>query len=49
MPGNLEFDTTPFHFRIGDADFYPSYEKITDNTFYVYINDNSLTVTVLYA
>lgn len=49
MPGSLEFDTTAIQFRTSDQDLYPSYEKITDNTFYVYSNDSSLTVEVLYA
>jgi len=48
MPGSKLFDTTTINLRTNGRRLYADIEKITDNTFYVYVNDNSLTVTVLY-
>lgn len=48
MPGNTQFDTRSIILRTNGRRLYADIEKITDNTFYVYVNDNSLTVTVLY-
>lgn len=50
MPGALQYD----NFIIGAKltatmdQFYPVLEKVTNNTFYIYINDNSLDVTIYY-
>lgn len=48
MPGSLQFDTSTIQLRTNDRMLYADVEKITINTFYVYVNDNSLTVAVLY-
>lgn len=48
MPGSLEFDTKGIQLRVGNNPIYGEVEKVTANTFYVYVNDNTLTVTVLF-
>lgn len=48
MPGSLLFDTTSIELRTNNKVLYADIEKITANTFYVYVNDSSLTVTALY-
>jgi len=48
MPGSLQFDTTTINLRANNRALYADIEKITINTFYVYVNDNSLNVKVLY-
>jgi len=54
MPGTLTFDGRLIQCQIasgansGDL-FYPSIEKQSANTFYVYINDNTVDVLVKYA
>lgn len=54
MPGTLQFDTSNLQFQInsganaGDL-FYPSVEKQSANTYYIYINDNSVDVLVKYS
>lgn len=48
MPGNKLFDTTTIRCVVNGRFAYLDIEKITSNTFYAYINDPSLTVTVLY-
>jgi len=49
MPGSLEFDTTHISLRLNNITLFSKVEKITNNTFYVYTNDNSTTVTVIYS
>lgn len=53
MPANVTFDAYGIMFRIktgGNAGFQVnlSVEKINSNSYYVYINDNSVDLTVLY-
>lgn len=48
MPLSLEFDTTSIGLRSNNKPIYGDIEKLTSNSFYVYVNDNSLTVTVVY-
>ena len=48
MPGNKEFDTTTINLRLGNNPLYGDIEKITANTFYAYVNDPSISVTILY-
>jgi len=48
MPGNKVFDTTTIRMVAGNNIIYGDIEKVTANTFYAYVNDPSLTVTVLY-
>lgn len=48
MPGSLLFDESSIELRTNNKVLYADIEKITANTFYVYVNDPSLTVTVLY-
>lgn len=53
MPSTLQFDGRVMQFQInsganaGDL-FYPSVEKVSANTYHVYINDNSVDVLVKY-
>lgn len=48
IPGNRLFDTTTISLRANNKTLYGDVEKVTGNTFYVYVNDPSLSVTVLY-
>lgn len=48
LPGNKLFDTTTINLRLNNKPLYGDVEKITANTFYVYVNDPSISVTVLY-
>lgn len=48
MTGSLEFDNKGIELRAGNHVIYGDIEKVTNNTFYVYVNDNTLTVTVLF-
>jgi len=48
LPGSLEVDTTNISLRIGNRSLLSDTEKVTTNTFYVYTNDNTITVEVLY-
>lgn len=48
MPGSLEFDTKIIKLRTNNKALYADVEKVTANTFYVYVNDNSLTVEIIY-
>lgn len=53
MPANITFEAHSITARInsgGNAGnlFYPSIEKVSANTFYLYINDNTVDVKVLY-
>lgn len=50
MPGALQYDNFIIGAKltgVGDQ-YYPSVEKVSSNSFYIYINDNSLDVTVFY-
>lgn len=48
MPGSTVFDTTTVSLRLNGKPLYGDIEKLTINTFYVYVNDPSISVTVLY-
>lgn len=48
MPGSLEFDSKQISLRANGSPLYGEIEKITSNSFYVYVNDNTLTVQVIY-
>lgn len=50
MPGSLQYDNFIIGAKIDSSEdqFYPTLEKVTANTFYIYINDNSKDVTVYY-
>lgn len=53
MPGSFQFENQFMRFLLNTAPYvgheiYPSLEKVTANTFYVYINDNTMDVKVLY-
>ena len=48
MPGSLQFDTKIIKTRANGRSLYADIEKLTANSFYVYVNDNSLTVGILY-
>lgn len=48
MPGNRLFDTTTISLRANNKPLYGDIEKVTINTFYVYVSDPTLSVTVLY-
>jgi len=52
-PGTLKVDEQGMRFQIASGAnsghfFYPSVEKVSASTFYVYINDSSVDVKVLY-
>lgn len=54
MPALLEFDTSTMNFEIASGSdigsrFHPSVTKVSVNTFYVYINDNSVDIKVIYS
>jgi hypothetical protein len=49
LPNNRQFDSTEIQFRLSTGEvIYPTVEKISGTTFYVYTNDNSKTFTILY-
>lgn len=48
MPGNKLFDSTTISLRLNNKPVYGDIEKITANTFYVYVNKPTISVTVLY-
>lgn len=48
MSGSLEFDTKGIQLRANNKPIYADMEKVTNNSFYVFVNDNTLTITVLY-
>ena len=48
MPGSLEFDTKLIQLRTNGKPLLGDVEKVTSNSFYVYVNDNSLTVDIIY-
>jgi hypothetical protein len=52
-PANVTFDDYGMYFRINTGPstghiIYPSVEKITNTTFFVYINDSTVDLKVLY-
>jgi hypothetical protein len=49
MIGSMVFDTKNIRLVANNRVLYADYEKVTSNTFYVYVNDPSLSVTVLYS
>lgn len=49
MPSPYLYDTAQIWFKLSSGEFvYPSVERQSGNTFYVYTNDNSLTYTAFY-
>lgn len=49
MPAGFDFDTISMQFRLSTGQqIHPTIERISDTSFYVYINDNSVDVIVLY-
>ena len=49
MPAGLLFDTVSIETRLSTGEVVDlEIEKVTANTFYLYINDNTQTVTILY-
>mgnify|MGYP003650924086 CR=1 FL=1 len=48
MPGSLEFDTKIIQLRTNNKPLHGDMQKVTSNSFYVFVNDNSLTVEVIY-
>lgn len=49
MPAGFDYDTISLEFRLTDFSiFHPTVERISDTSFYVYINDNTQNVTVIY-
>lgn len=48
VPDGLEYDNVDLWFRLSSGEFvYPSVERVSGTTFYVYTNNNSLTYVVL--
>lgn len=53
MPGTLQFDDVSMRMYITNGsdincEILPTIEKVSANTFYVYVNDNTLTLKVIY-
>lgn len=49
LPASLTYDLTGFDCRLSNGDiFYPTIEKVAAGQFYLYINDNTQNVTVIY-
>lgn len=53
LPGSLQFDQQMIRFILNTAPYigheiYPSIERVTANSYYIYINDNSLGLRILY-
>lgn len=50
MPGAMQYDNFFINAKLttSGAQYFPTIEKVTANTFYIYVNDNSLDVTVYY-
>lgn len=50
MPGSLTYDAVSMEFRLttGKHIIFPTIEKVSSNTYDIYINDNTQGVTVLY-
>lgn len=43
------YDTVDIKFRLSTGEYiYPTVEKVSSTTFYVYINDNTVSLTALY-
>lgn len=49
MPGTLQYDNVDIWFRLSSGEFvYPSIERASANTYYIYTNDNTLTYVARY-
>jgi len=49
LPAALNFDTLSLQCRLSDGSvFFPTVEKVSTSQFYLYINDNTQNVTVIY-
>lgn len=49
MTSPLQYDSTTMEFRLSSGELiFPSVERVSANTYYVYTLDNSLTYSVLY-
>lgn len=49
MPAGFDFDTISLEFRLSTGELiHPTVERISDTSFYVYINDNTQNLIVLY-
>lgn len=49
MPGTIQYDTVNFWFKLSTGEVvYPSVERASANTYYIYTNDNSLTYVAYY-
>ena len=50
MPGAMQYDNFFISAKLTTLghQYYPTIEKVSANSFYIYINDNSLDVTVYY-
>lgn len=48
MPGSLEFDTKLISLRTNNKIVLGDIQRVTANSFYVFVNDNTLTVDVVY-
>lgn len=50
LPGALLFDGLSIEMRLSTGHVvYPTIEKVSSTTYYVYINDNSLSLTAVYS
>lgn len=49
VPAGFSFDTCEIWFRLSTGqNFYPSVERASSTTYYVYINDNTLNISAIY-
>lgn len=49
LPGALVYDSLDMWFRTSTGVLlYPSIERVSTNTYYIYCNDNTLTLTAFY-
>lgn len=49
MPDGLTFDATIMQFRLEDGSpFFPTVTKQSENQYYIYINDSSVSVVAVY-
>lgn len=49
LPGTQTYDTSKIEVRLSTGhQILPTIEKVSSTTFYIYVNDNSLALTVLY-
>ncbi len=49
-PGSLTYDNTSKEYRLASdsSPFFPTVEKVSSNTFYIYVNDNTINVNVYF-